>query len=82
MAGRTTVLITGATGNIGRGESALQVADLSVHDEAWAKPFEGFSPQDGEAQQLSLAHRLRNAWAWLRYEALPSLVEALPGRRW
>ena len=41
-----------------------------------------FTPQDGEPQQMSLAHWLRNAWAWLRYEALPSLVEALPGRRW
>ena len=41
-----------------------------------------FTPQDGEPQQLSLVHRLRNAWAWLRYEALPSLVESLPGRRW
>lgn len=41
-----------------------------------------FTPQDGEAQQLSTAHWLRNSWAWMRYHVLPTLVENLPGRRW
>ncbi len=42
----------------------------------------GFTPQDGEPQQMSFAHYLRKSWAWMRYQVLPTLVEKLPGRRW
>jgi NAD+ dependent glucose-6-phosphate dehydrogenase len=41
-----------------------------------------FTPRDGEAQRLTLAHRLRAAVAWLRLSALPAVIERIPGRRW
>ncbi len=40
------------------------------------------TPEDGEAPQLTLAHRLRAGVAWLRLSALPALAERIGGRRW